>query len=169
MTSLPHGPAVLPAPALHIPGTQDIQGSALEAASSKTLDANARLAETAKHMGAGQKGARRRMRGGAATNLNAHLPIIPEAGTIKGVSAATNHLANVDNLNQVRAGAMYDKQMNAGPYDPTPTKGGRRTKKHRKSKNGRSNIRTHRRGRNKSHSNRRRSRGVLLKHVGKRK
>lgn len=170
MTSLPNAPAVLPAPPLHIPGTQDIQGSALEAASAKTLDANARLAETARHMGAGQKGSsrrRRRLRGGAAPSLNAHLPIIPEAGTIKGVSSANNHLENVDNLNQLRTGAMYDKQMNAGPYDPQG--GGRRTKKHRKSKNGRSNIRTHRRRRNKSHSHHRRSRSVFLKHVGKRK
>jgi hypothetical protein len=163
MVTTTNGQVLLPAPALHIPGVQDIEGSALEAASTKTLASNAALAETAKHMGAGQKGGKRRrkMRGGAQ-NLNAHLPILPEAGTVKGVSAANNHLANIDNLNQIRAGAMYDKLGSAQPYDPTPMAGGRRTKRKRKAKNGRSNKRTNRRGNRKSSSHRRRSRRAIF-------
>ena len=152
---------ILPdAPAMHIPGVQEIGGSALQAASEKTLASNAALAATAKHMGAGQKGAgKRKQRGGQ--NLNAHLPIIPEGGSIKGVSSANNHLANVDNLNQIRAGAMYDKLHSETPYDP-PKIGGRRTKRKRKAKNGRSNKRTNRRRSRKSSSHRRRSRRTVF-------
>ena len=160
MVTTTNGQVLLPAPAMHIPGVQDIEGSALEAASAKTLASNAALAETAKHMGAGQKGGKRRKMRGGAQNLNAHLPILPEAGTVKGVSAANNHLANVDNINQIRAGAMYDKLGSAQPYDPMV--GGRRTKRKRKAKNGRSNKRTNRRRNRKSSSNRRRSRRAIF-------
>ncbi len=164
MTTLPSGQIIPQAPALHTPPVQDLEGSALEAASAKTLASNAKLAETAKAMGAGQKGSgrRRKHRRGGAENLNAHPPNLPEAGTIRGVSAMNNHLANVNNLNQIRADASGDKFLHAQPYDPTPTKGGRRTKRHRKAKNGRSHKRTHRRGNRKStHRSRRRSSTVL--------
>ena len=168
MPGLPNSPAAVTPPAMHIPPTQAIQGSALEAASTKTLASNASLADTARNMGAGQKGSgRRKMRGGATPNLNAHLPVLPEGGTIKGVSAANNHLANVNNLNQLKTGAMYDKQMNAAPYDPQG--GGRRTKKHRKARNGSSHNRRHRRRSTKSHSTHRRKRNVLLRKMGKSK
>jgi hypothetical protein len=157
---------------MHIPAVQNIQGSPLMAASATTIASNARLAETAAKLGAGQKGSgrRKKIRGGAPLNLNAHLPNLPEAGTISGVSAAGNHLKNVDNLNQIRAGAMYDKLGNAQPYDPapTPTKGGRRTKRHRKT-NGRRSNRTHRRRNRKSSNHSRRSRSSLLKSMAKRK
>ena len=171
MTTLPSGQILPQAPALHTPPVQDLEGSALEAASAKTLDANARLAATAKSMGAGQKGAGRRKlkRGGATDNLNAHPPNLPEAGTIRGVSAMNNHLANVNNYNQIVASASGDKLLNAQPYDPTPTKGGRRTKRHRKAKNGRSNKRTHRRGNRKSTHRGGRSRRTLLRSMAKSK
>jgi hypothetical protein len=164
MTTLPSGQIIPQAPALHTPPVQDLEGSALEAASAKTLSSNAKLAETAKAMGAGQKGSgrRRKYRRGGAENLNAHPPNLPEAGTIRGVSAMNNHLANVNNLNQIRADASGDKFLHAQPYDPTPTKGGRRTKRHRKAKNGRSHKRTYRRRNRKStHRSRRRSSSVL--------
>jgi len=166
MTTLASGQIMPSAPPLHTPPLQDLQGSALEAASKNTLDANAKLAETAKAMGAGQKGSsrRRRMRGGA-DNLNAHIPSIPEAGTIRGVSHTQNHLTNVDNLNSIRAGAMYDKLGNSQPY----TVGGRRTKRHRKAKNGRRNNRTHRRGNGKSTSRGGRSRRSVLRRMAKSK
>lgn len=166
MTTLASGQIIPQAPALHKPAIQDLEGSALEAASRNTIDSNAKLAETAKAMGAGQKGSgRRRMRGGA-DNLNAHIPSIPEAGTIRGVSHAQNHLTNVNNLNQLRADASGDKLMNAQPYDPTTT-GGRRTKRHRKAKNGRRNNRTHRRRNRKSTSRGGRSRRSVLRRVAK--
>jgi len=169
MTTLASGQIIPAAPALHTPPVQDLQGSPLEAASKTTLDSNAKLAETAKAMGAGQKGSgrRRKMRGGE--NLNAHIPSVPEAGTIRGVSHAQNHLTNVNNLNQIRASASGDKLMNAQPYDPTPTKGGRRTKRHRKAKNGRRNNRTHRRGNRKSTSRGGRSRRSVLRRLAKSK
>jgi len=164
MTTLPSGQIIPQAPALHTPPVQDLEGSALEAASAKTLSSNAKLAETAKAMGAGQKGSgrHRKNRRGGAENLNAHPPNLPEAGTIRGVSAMNNHLANVNNLNQIRADASGDKFLHAQPYDPSPTKGGRRTKRHRKAKNGRSHKRTYRRRNRKStHRSRRRSSSVL--------
>ena len=164
MTTLASGQVMPSAPPLHTPPVQDLQGSALEAASKNTMDANAKLAETAKAMGAGQKGSgrRRKHKKGGAENLNAHPPNLPEAGTIRGVSAMNNHLANVNNLNQIRADASGDKFLHAQPYDPTPTKGGRRTKRHRKAKNGRSHKRTHRRRNRKStHRSRRGSSSVL--------
>jgi hypothetical protein len=167
MTTLPSGQILPQAPPLHTPAVQRLQGSPLEAASARTLESNARLAETAKSMGAGQKGSSRRRKGGAV-NMNAQIPSLPEAGTISGVSHAQNHLRNIDNLNQLRADASGDKLMNAQPYDPH-VKGGRRTKRHRKAKNGRSHKRTHRRGNRKSTTRRRRSRASVLRSLGKNK
>ena len=171
MTTLPSGQILPQAPQLHIPSVQRLQGSPLEAASARTLESNARLAETAKSMGAGQKGSsrRRKKRGGAAPiNMNAQIPSLPEAGTIPGVSHAQNHLRNIDNLNQLRADASGDKLMNAQPYDPH-VKGGRRTKRHRKAKNGRSSNRTHRRGHRRSTHRGGRSRRSVLKSMAKSK
>lgn len=161
------------APALYTPPVQDLQGSALEAASSKTIASNAAMAATAKAMGAGQKGSSRRkktrrtlkqkrkLRGGAE-NLNAQAVNLPEAGTIKGVSAMQNHLTNVNNLNQIRASAVYDKLGNAQPYDPTPATGGKRTKRKHTQKHGRRSNRTHRgRNRKSSFGSRRSRRSVL--------
>jgi hypothetical protein len=160
MTTLPSGQIVPHAPAMKFPGVQDIQGSTLEAASSKTISANTRLAETAKAMGAGQRG--------GAENLNAHIASIPEAGTIRGVSYAGVHLKNADNLNQLLADKTGDALKNAQPFDPMPTRGGRRTKRHRKV-NGRSNKRTHRRRNRKSTHRGGRRRSAVLKSMAKRK
>lgn len=163
MPTLASGQIIPEAPALQLPGRQDIQGSALEAAAAKTQAANAQLAAASKAMGAGQKG-------GAAPpiNLNASIPKIPEGGTIRGVSHADIHLKNVDNLNQLRANAIGDKLGNSQPFDPTPTKGGRRTKRSRKV-NGRSSKRTHRRRNRKSSSRGGRRRSSILRRVAKRK
>ena len=176
MTTLPSGQIIPVQPALRLPPVQHLEGSALEAASTKTLASNAALADTAAKLGAGQKGSSRKklnkvkkLRKGGAQNLHATIPSVPEAGTIPGVSHANNHLANVNNLNQLVADRTGDALMNAQPYDPTPTKGGRRTKRHRKAKNGRSNKRTHRRGNRKSSAHRRRSRGSLLRSMAKSK
>jgi hypothetical protein len=170
MTTLPSGQIIPVQPALRLPPVQHIEGSALEAASTKTLASNAALAETAAKLGAGQKGSgRKKFRKGGAQNLHATIPSLPEAGTIPGVSHASNHLRNVDNLNQLVADRSGDALMNAQPYDPTPTKGGRRTKRHRKAKNGRSHKRTHRRGNRKSTTRRRRGRGSLLRSMAKSK
>ena len=169
MTTLASGQIIPGELKFQPPPVQNIQGSALEAASKTTLDANAKLAATAKAMGAGQKGAGRRKirRGGAADNLNVHAPMLPEAGSIKGVSAIGVHMQNINNQRQISTDAVGDKLMNAQPYDPTPTKGGRRTKRNRKAKNGRRNNRTHRRGHRKSSSRGGRSSRSVHRHVAK--
>jgi len=162
-----NGQIFMQAPALYKPPVQDLQGSALEAASTKTIASNAALAATAKAMGAGQKGSgrkrtrkHRKLRGGAE-NMNAQAVNIPEAGTFRGVSAMQNHLTNVNNLNQIRADASYDKLLDSQPYDPTPAKGGKR-RKHTKQKHGRRSNRTHRGRNRKSSSHSRRSRRSVL-------
>lgn len=94
--------------------------------------------------------------------MNAQAVNLPEAGTIKGVSAMQNHLTNVDNLNQVRFSAVYDKASSLPPYDPTPAKGGKRTKRKHTQKHGRRSNRTHRGRNRKSSSHSRRSRRSLL-------
>jgi len=170
MTTLASGQIIPAELKFQPPQVQNINGSMLEAASKTTLDSNAKLAETAKAMGAGQKGAgRRKMRRGGADNLNVHTPLLPEAGSIKGVSAVGVHMQNINNQRQISTDAVGDKLMNAQPYDPTPTKGGRRTKRNRKAKNGRRNNRTHRRGHRKSSSRGGRSSRSLHRHVAKSK
>ena len=98
-------------PPLHTGFTQQITGTPIDAAATKTLAAHAQQVAAAKAMGAGQKGSsrrhkKRRMRGGV--NLNASIPSVPEAGSIPGVSHAQNHLDAVDNLNQMRHDGVYD-------------------------------------------------------------
>jgi len=136
---------------MYLPPTQNITGSAIDAASSKTLADQATAASASKTLGVGQKGARRRRRRGGAVNLNAQVPLLPEAGTIKGVSHETNHLNAVNTLNQLKADAVYDSQINAPPIQL----GGRKTK--RKS-NGRRKHRTNRRKHSKSTHRSRRTR-----------
>lgn len=153
MTTLPNG-QIIPAPvALHTPTTQNIEGSAIEAAATRTTASNAAQVAAFKSLGAGQKGGKR-YRGGAA-HLNASIPFLPSAGSIPGISHEQNHLDGVNNLNQLRASATGDKLSGAAPYQA----GGKRT---RRKANGRGHKRTHRRRNNKSSANnRRRSRRVL--------
>jgi hypothetical protein len=153
MTTLPSGQIILPPVPLHKPSAQNIEGSAIEAASQKTIASNAAQAAAFKSLGAGQKGGRR-MRGGAP-NLNASIPFLPSANSIPGVSHEDVHLNNVNNLNQIRASATGDKLSQAAPYKV----GGKRT---RRKANGRGNKRTHSRRNNKSSANNRgRGRRVL--------
>ena len=144
-------------PALHIPPPQTITGSLIDAASAKTLAAQQTQASAARALGVGQRaGSRRKMRKmrkmrGGAVNLNAQVPYIPEAGSIRGVSHETNHLTAVNNLNQIRADAVYDTQINASPLQVAG-----RARKTRRKANGRRDNRTHRRKRGKSAGSRRR-------------
>lgn len=140
-------------PKVYIPPTQSISGSAIDAASSKTLADQATSAAASKALGVGQKGASRRRRRGGSTNMNAQVPLLPEAGTIKGVSHETNHLNAVNNLNQLKADSVYDSQINA----PAMQVAGRKRKTKRKSNGGR-HRRTHRGKHRKSTHRRRRTR-----------
>lgn len=147
MTTLPSGQIILPPVPLHRPAAQNIEGSAIEAASQKTIASNAAQAAAFKSLGAGQKG--------GAPSLNASIPFLPSANSIPGVSHENVHLNNVNNLNQIRASATGDKLSNAAPYKV----GGKRT---RRKANGRGNKRTHSRRNNKSSANNRgRGRRVL--------
>jgi hypothetical protein len=153
---------------------QAMTGSPIDAAASKTLTANANQIAAAKSLGAGQKGSsrrRRRHRGGS--NMTASIATVPEAGTMKGVSYANNHINAINNLNQLRASGAYDSLTSAPPMQ---IKGGFRlsdaetmypgsgthvyTKRSRKTKkrNGGSNKRTHRRISRKSSTHRSRRR-----------
>ena len=154
-------------PAMYIPASQQIEGSAIDAATAKTMTAHAQQVAAAKALGAGQKGAsrkKRRQRGGV--NLNAHIPNIPTANSIPGVSMENNHLNAVNNLNQIRHDQVYDSLINATPIkmgglrlrDDEAAYGGKRRKHTRKAKNGRRHNRTHRRGNRKSSTRRRKSR-----------
>jgi hypothetical protein len=169
MPTLPSGQIIPQELNFQPPQVQNISGSALEAASKSTIESNAKLVETAKAMGAGQRGARRKKVKRGGSNLNVHAPIIPEAGTIKGVSALGVHMQNINNQRQISTDAVGDKLMNAQPYDPTPTNGGRRTKRNRKAKNGRRNNRTYRRGHRKLSSRSRRSSRSVHRHMAKSK
>lgn len=137
-------------PPLHVPPTQHVTGSFIDAASSKTLASQAQQAAAYKSLGAGVRGGKRKARRGGAVNLNAQVPYLPEAGTIRGVSHETNHLNAVNNLNQIRADASYDSQIHAPAYQVA----GKRRKTARKS-NGRRHKRTHRRNSRKSSHHRR--------------
>jgi len=154
MTTLPNGQYIPPAPQLHIPPHSNITGSPIDAASAKTIAAQVSQAATARALGVGQKGSGRRKRGGAQ-NLNVSPPNLPEAGTIKGVSAIGNHVQAVDTLNQMRAHSMFDGTSKMAPIQMGGTKRRRRT-------NGRRRYRTHRRRNNKSTHRRRRSRRSVV-------
>jgi hypothetical protein len=130
----------------------------IDAASAKTLAAQQTQASAARALGVGQRAGSRRAgsrrkskRRGGAVNLNAQVPYIPEAGSIRGVSHETNHLTAVNNLNQIRADAVYDSQINAAPLQVAG-----RARKTRRKANGRSHNRTHRRKRGKPAGGRRR-------------
>jgi hypothetical protein len=141
-------------PPLHIPPLQSITGSVLDAASAKTMSAQQTQAEAARFLGVGQRGAgKRKFWHGGAANLNAQIPYLPQAGTIKGVSHEMNHLNGVNTLNQIRADKVYDQHINATPIQLA----GRRLRKTKRKANGRRNNRTYRGKRSKSSRSRRRS------------
>jgi hypothetical protein len=164
-------------PTLQLGHTQNITGGILEAASSKTIASQQMQSDTAKSLGAGQKGAGRRKslrrdklslrrdklslrrksvrRGGAAPNLNVNIVELPTANSISGVSHETNHINAIDNLNQLRANSVYDGLANA-----TPRMIGGKHK--RKAKNGSRHNRTHRRKRSKSSHRSRRCRHNMV-------
>jgi hypothetical protein len=128
---------------------QEAEGGVLNAAANKTIAAQQQASDAAKSLGAGQKGSSRRRKSktrrhrkvkkGGAASLNANFPLLPSAGSMKGVpSSLDNHIRLVDMKNQFAANAAGDKLLNATPYQVAGTK------RHRKAKNGRSRHRIHR-------------------------
>lgn len=115
MGTLPSGQIIATAPAVYIPGHQNVTGSFIGAATDATMKSNATNIAAMQNLGAGQKGSsRRKLRGGA--NMNVAASFIPTANSIPGVSHETVHIKGVDALNQLRASAAYDKLANAQPY-----------------------------------------------------
>ena len=139
-------------PALYSPPQQKIEGSPLEAAARQTIESHDQHVATLNAMGSGQKGARRRRKGGA----NVSMSKLPEANTIQGVSHESVHIDAVNNLNKLLADSAGDKLGNAQAYD---VNGGKRT---RRKLNGRRNNRSRRRRNNKSSTRRRRSRRSVV-------
>jgi hypothetical protein len=125
-----------------------VEGGPIIAASRNTINSINQHAAAALALGAGQKGSsrrnRRRRHRGGAQNLNVNFPDIPTANSIPGVSHAGSHIAAVNNLNQARWSAVYDKTMNAAPIKLTAGTRKRRGKSKRKT-HGRRSKRTHRR------------------------
>jgi len=162
-----------------------VSGSIAQAAAAKTAADAAQQAETAKALGAGQKGAGRRtrkgrgrkMRGGAAVQ-----PVnIPTANSVPGQDPGSVAQKTDEVLAQLKASAAYDQfagstpmavkasdlkggfrlrgaeDMYPGSGTQSDTKGKRKTKK----KHGRRHRRTRRGKRSKHHTlRRRRSRRV---------
>ena len=122
---------------------QEAEGGVLNAAASKTIIAQQQASNAAKSLGAGQKGSsrrrklktrrqRRKVKKGGAASLNANFPLLPSAGSMKGLpSSLDNHVRLVDMKNQFAANAAGDKLASATPYQVAGTK------RHRKAKNGR--------------------------------
>jgi hypothetical protein len=120
MTSLPNtvGPngqiIINQGPPLHTGFTQHMTGGPIDAAAAKTLAAQQSQINASRSLGAGQKGSgRKKQRGGV--NLNANIPVLPEAHTIPGVSRTEAHLAAVNNLNAIKTAGVYDGLTNATP------------------------------------------------------
>lgn len=172
MTDLPNtvdpttGKITITAPPPNHPGfTQNIQGGLIDASAAKTASSIAEQASHARALGATMRGSGRRfkfMRGGSN---DANIPILPEAGSIPGVSNDGVHLKLMDNLNQMKANAVYDSLANAPPAKvggfrlrgDTQVETGGRKRRRKTKKNGRSKHRTHRRGsRRNAHRTRRR-------------
>jgi hypothetical protein len=159
-------------PTMITPSHQNMTGSPIDAAASKTLSGQALQIAAAKSLGAGQKGAGRRRKRRGGGGLDASIPTVPQANTINGVSFENNAIKAVNTLNQLRANSMYDGLQNAPPMQ---VKGGFRlsdaesiypgsgthvdTKRSRRTKkNGSRHKRTHRRISHKSSTRRSRRR-----------
>jgi hypothetical protein len=113
---------------------QNIQGGLINHAAMKTAQSIKDQSAHAVKAGVTMRGSGRLRRGGAIM----HAPVVPEGGTIPGVSFAGNHQAILNHLNQMKANASYDKLAGTQPYKVS---GGKRRRK----TNGRSKHRNLRR------------------------
>lgn len=159
-TVAPNGQIIMGATPMYIPPHQNVEGGIQNAAANKTMVSQAKAAEIAKSLGAGQKGSSRR-RGGA---VNAAPMNVPTANSIPGVSASQNHINGVNLLNQFKADRVYDGLITATPRqvagfrmrDESKYGAKRKTIKRVTKKHGRRSNRTHRRKHRKSSNNNRR-------------
>ena len=126
---------------------QKVQGGIIEAATSKSTASRAAQIDEYKSLGAGQKG------GGA----NIPASILPTANSMPGVSHENTLKSVIDNHNQLKAGAVYDKLGSAQPK----LVGGRVKRRRSTKKHGRRSKRTHRRRGRRSSRLSRRGRRVI--------
>ena len=109
------------------PAVQDVEGGILNAATAKSVASNAKTAEIYKSLGAGQKGGKRKYRGGAG---NVPASPLPTAGSIPGVSHQSVMQKIINNHNDIVTAGSYDKLANAPPIKL----GGQRVKRRRSTK-----------------------------------
>lgn len=118
---------------------QNLEGGLINHAVAKTAASIHAQAAHAKAGGVTMRGSGRK-RGGA----DAHVPIVPEGGTIPGVSFAGNH-ANLLNIhNQLNSGKVYDGLTNTQPYKVSGGKRRSKTKRHGRIRHNRHSHRNNR-------------------------
>ena len=139
-------------PPQKVPAVQNVEGGIINAATAKTGASRAAAAAEYKNLGAGQKGGRRRMRGGAA---NVPASTLPTANSVPGVSHEGVMQKVIDNHNRITAGAVYDKLSNTQPMlVGGSVKRRRKTKKHGRKHNRNNRRRSRRHSRVRSRSRR---------------
>jgi len=136
------------------PAVQAVEGGILNAATAKSVASNAKTAEIYKSLGAGQKGGKRKYRGGGG---NVPASPLPTAGSIPGVSHQSVMQKIINNHNDIVTAGVYDKLGSAQPkLIGGSVKRRRSTKKH-----GRKRNRTHRRRSRRNSRIRHRSRRTI--------
>ena len=141
-------------PPQKVPAVQNVQGGILNAATAKTVASRAAAAAEYKNLGGGQKGGRRKMKGGAA---NVPPSTLPTANSVPGVNHTNIMKQMIDNHNQLTASASYDKLGSAQPK----LLGGYVKRRRSTKKHGRRRVRTsRRRSRRNSTVRRRRGRSI---------
>jgi hypothetical protein len=144
-------------PAPYVPKAQNVQGGLINAATAKTVQSHQEAAAAYKNLGAGQKGGRRRKMRGGSTPANVPASTLPTTHSMPGVSHESTLKSLVDNHNQLKASAVYDKLGSA----PPKMIGGRKKRSRKTKKHGRRSKRNNM-GRSRSRSRvSRRSRRTL--------
>lgn len=144
-------------PTPYVPKAQNVEGGLINAATAKTVESHKQAAAAYKSLGAGQKGGRRRKMRGGSEPANVPPSILPTANSMPGVSHENTLKSLVDNHNQLKASAVYDKLGSA----PPKLVGGRIKRTRKTKKHGRRSKRNHLgRRRSRSRVSRRRRRNL---------
>lgn len=138
------------------PAIQNVEGGIIGAATAKSVTSRQEAADAYKNLGGGQKGGRRKMRGGS-TPANVPPSSLPSSGSIPGISHEGVMQKIINNHNQLKADGAYDGLSRAQPkLIGGRVKRRRSTKKHGRRRNG-----TRRRRSKRNSNSRRRSRRAL--------
>ena len=126
-------------PAPYVPAAQNVEGGLINAATAKTIKSHQEAAAAYKSLGAGQKGGKRRKMRGGSTPANVPPSILPTSHSMPGISHENTLKSLVDNKNQLRSSAVYDK-LGSGPPKMI---GGRKKRSRKTKKHGRRSKRNH--------------------------